>query len=167
MSGLAKIPLPKAWPKQVCAAVVHAVALAHYALIHARSWCLDSRLNRVRLAAERDIARSKVRQLKQELDIKDARLARLEGRKRPQYLPEERLAILGLRAAAGWTTMETARRFQVAVATIARWTKRLHDEGPEGLLALRVPVNRFPDFVSELVRYLHAAFSVDGSSADR
>ena len=62
-----------------------------------------------------------------------------------------------------WTVAETARRFQVTAATLARWTRRLHEEGPEGLLALRVPVNRFPDFVAELVKFLHATFPLMGA----
>ena len=36
-------------------------------------------------------------------------------------------------------------------------------KGPEGLLALRVPVNRFPDFVAELVKFLHATFPLMGA----
>jgi len=42
----------------------------------------------------------------------------------------------------------------VTPATISSWTRRLDDEGPEALVQVRHPVNRFPDFVGYLVRRL-------------
>jgi transposase-like protein len=44
-------------------------------------------------------------------------MAQIDPRHRPHYPPAERLAILELRAANGWS-QETARRFQVAPLTI-------------------------------------------------
>jgi len=58
-------------------------------------------------------------QLKEELRIKDARMARLDPRKRPHFAGDERLAILTLRAARGWTTAETARRFMLMATVLA------------------------------------------------
>jgi transposase InsO family protein len=74
---------------------------------------------------------------------------------RPHYPPPERLAILSLRAATGWTTAETARRFLVTPNTISEWICRLDEQGPNALVQLREPVNRYPDFVTVLVQQLH------------
>jgi putative transposase len=66
----------------------------------------------------------------------------------------ERLAILELRAARGWTAVTTAQRFFVTPMTIASWMQRLDEEGPAALVQTREPVNRFPEFVCYLVRRL-------------
>ena len=82
----------------------------------------------------------------------------IEPNRRPHYPAAERLAIVLLRAAMGWTVAKTARAFLVTPQTIARWMKRLDDDGPEALSELRQPVNRFPDFVRETVQALRATF---------
>src|SRR5258706_1856135 len=68
----------------------------------------------------------------------------------------ERLAILELRAARGWSLAQTARHLLVTPLTIASWTQRLDDEGPDALVQVREPVNRFPGFVRYLVQRLKA-----------
>lgn len=70
------------------------------------------------------------------------------------YEPAERLAILELRTARGWSLAQTADVFQVTTATIASWMNRLDEEGPAPLLRLREPVNKFPDFVRYIVQRL-------------
>ena len=37
-----RIPLPKGWQDCVKSAVLHAIALAHYAIVYARAWAADS-----------------------------------------------------------------------------------------------------------------------------
>ena len=37
-----RIHLPKGWEGRVKSAVLHAIALAHYAIVHARAWAADS-----------------------------------------------------------------------------------------------------------------------------
>jgi putative transposase len=64
------------------------------------------------------------------------------------------MAILESRAARGWTAVRTAERFLVTPATIASWMQRLDEEGPDFLLQIHEPVNRFPDFVAYIVRRL-------------
>ena len=86
--------------------------------------------------------------------IKDARMEQLEPHRRPHYPPTARLAILELRAARGWTLAQTASIFLVSPLTIASWMGRLEEEGPDALVRLPEPVNRFPDFVSYLVKRL-------------
>jgi hypothetical protein len=49
-----KIPLPKSWGTHVISAVLHAIALAQYALTYSRSWAADSTNQGVRLKAEND-----------------------------------------------------------------------------------------------------------------
>ena len=152
------VPVPDCWPEHTKTAVQHAIAQAHFVLTHVRTWCLNSRINRVCLAAERDIAVSKVAQLQEIIRILSVRLALIEPSRRPQYPPAERLAIVLLRCSVGWTLARTASVFLVTPQTVARWMKRLDEDGPDALLAMREPVNRFPDFVRETVRALRVTF---------
>jgi transposase InsO family protein len=116
----------------------------------------------VRLAGENDQLRTEVAMLREELRIKDARLARIEPRNRPHYPPAERLAILALRAARGWGAAATARRFHLTAQTVAAWMKRLDEDGPSALARLAEPVNRFPDFVRAMVAQLRAVVPAAG-----
>ncbi len=86
--------------------------------------------------------------LREEIRIK------LEPQKRPHHPPTARLAILELRAARHWSLAQTARTFLVTPLTIASWTARLDEEGPEVVVRLPEPVNRGPDFVAYLVNRL-------------
>ena len=86
-----------------------------------------------------------------------ARIACTAPNKRPHYPPSERLSIVMLRARAGWNASETAERFLLAPPTIASWTKRLDEEGPEALVQTPVPVNRYVDAVTALAQKLHRA----------
>jgi len=158
-----EVPLPKEWPRVARSAIVHALALAHFVVAHVRGWCADSPLRRVRLAAECERLRSEVALLREELRIKDARLARTPARNRPHYPPVERLAVLALKAARGWNTAQTASRFLVEPATIASWLGRIDEEGPHALVRTPIPVNRYPEFVGDIVRRLRAAFPAMGT----
>ena len=93
-------------------------------------------------------------QLQEEVRIKDARMALLPTQRRPHYPPSERMAILELRAARGWTLAQTARAFLVTPLTIAHWLRRLDEQGSHALVQLTEPVNKFPEFVGYLVRRL-------------
>jgi predicted RNA polymerase sigma factor len=84
--------------------------------------------------------------------IKDVRMAQLDPHHRPHYPPTERLAILELKAARSWSLEQTAKAFLVTAATVASWLRRVDEQGPNALLQLRTPVNRFPDFVRYVVR---------------
>jgi putative transposase len=150
------IPLPAGWPESVKSGLLHALALARRLVLDVRAGFEHGRLPRAQLSAECDRLKERVAMLEEELRIKDARMARIAAARRPHYPPSERLAILTLRAAAGWNAAETARRFLVTAATIAEWMHRLDEQGPEALVRLAVPVNRFPDFVTALVQRLRA-----------
>ena len=76
-------------------------------------------------------------------------MKRIDPKRRPQYPPIERMAILELRAMRGWSKAETARRFCITTDTIRSWLRRADDDS---LLQTKAPVNRFPDFVRYAVQ---------------
>ena len=148
-----RIHLPKGWQDCVKSAVLQAIALAHYAIVYARAWAADSINARVRLAAENDQPHEACALLREELRIKDTRIAQIAPQRRPHYGPYERMAILELHAARGWSLKQTADTFLVTPATIASWVKRIDDQDAKALLQLREPVNKFPDFVRYIVQH--------------
>ena len=107
------IVIPKSWPKNSKSALVHVISLAHYAITHARGWAANSIYARVRLQAKLDTALEEIAKLREELRIKDTRMTRIGAQKRPHYPPVERLAILELKAARGWSLTQTAKVFLV------------------------------------------------------
>jgi putative transposase len=148
------VPLPTNWPSNVRSAILQVISLARLAIIYTRSWASDSISSRVRLQASLDRSRNEVSLLQEEIRLKDARMAHLDARRRPHYRAVERLAILELKAARGWSAAQTARRFLVEPDTIASWMKRVDEDGPSALVQTSEPVNRFPSFVRHLVRRL-------------
>jgi len=146
--------LPKGWARHVRSAVVHAISMSNVVFTVTRGHAENHFNARVRIQAENDRLRREVSLLNEELRIKDARMERIPPQRRPHYPPMERLAILELRAARGWSLAQTARRLLVTPLTVTSWTKRLDDEGAAGLIQLREPVNRFPEFVRYVVREL-------------
>ncbi len=149
-----RIPLPKGWQGCVKSAAIYAFSLAHYCIVYARARAADSINARVRLAAQNDRLHEECALLREELRIKDARAAQIAPQRRPHYGPLERMAILELRAVRGWSLKQAADTFFLTSATIASWMKRIDQEGPDALLQLREPVNKFPDFVRYIVQRL-------------
>jgi hypothetical protein len=131
-------------------------------LTHVRGWAANSPLHRVRLAAERDRLDSEVAMLREEIRIKDARMAAMAPHRRPHYPPTERMSILQLMAACGWSKAQAGRRFLVTDETVASWSGRLEEEGPRALVEAAVPVNKFPDFVAAMVTKLKRLFPAMG-----
>ena len=82
-----RIPLPKGWQGCVKSAVLHAIALAHYTIVYARAWAADSINARVRLSAENDQLQEECALLREELRIKDTRIAQITPQRRPHYGP--------------------------------------------------------------------------------
>jgi len=93
------IPLPSGWDRNVKSAVLHAIALAQYAIVAARGWAANSIDARVRPAADNHRFEQKAQLLREELRIRDARMAKIDPRRRPYYPPAERMAIIELKAA--------------------------------------------------------------------
>ncbi len=148
------VSLPRSWPKHVRSAVLHVISLAHYAMTYARGWAANSLNARVRLQAKLSAALNEIAKLREELRIKDVRMARIDPHRRPHYPAVERMAILELKAARGWSLAQAARTFHVTPATIASWLKRTDESSPSALVQMREPVNRFPDFVRYIVQRL-------------
>ena len=147
-------PLPRGWTKIVRSAVLHVISLASAAMTAAWARAATSRSARRRQAAEADRLRAEVALLHEELEIKDARWSRAPARRRPHYGPIQRMRVLKLRAARGWSVEQTARRFLVTEDTICSWTRRVDEGGERALVRIEGPVNKFPEFVAHLVRSL-------------
>ena len=137
-----KIPLPRGWNQKVRSAVLHVLSLAQYTAVYTRSWAVDSANQRVRLKADLDRAGQENALLGEEMRIKDVLSARIDPHQRPHYPPTERMAILELRAARGWSLEQTARVFHLSAAAVASWMKRLDEKGADALVQLREPVKR-------------------------
>ncbi len=163
-TGSTDLPLPRGWPKVVRSGVLQAISVAATAVTHAWSRGATSRSSRSRERAEADRLRTEVLLLTEELDLKDSRWARVPARRRLYYGPVQRMRILELRAARGWSTKQTADRFLVTEETIASWMRRLDEEGEAGLVQLEAPANKFPDFMAYLVRYLKRTCPILGKA---
>ena len=148
--------MPIGWPACVCSAVIYVISLAHYAIATARGWAAHSINARVRLTAENDRLNQEIQLLREEIRIKDARMAKVDPRRRPYYCPTQRMAILELKAARAWSLAQTAKVFLVEPVTVASWMNRIDEGGPTALVQLREPVNKFPDFVRYIVQRLKA-----------
>ena len=64
-------------------------------------------------------------------------MGQISPHRRPHYPPTERMAILELRAARGWSLQQTADTFRLTAPTVASWMKRVDEEGPDALVQLR------------------------------
>jgi hypothetical protein len=104
------IPVPDGWPAHVKSALLHCIAMAHLAIIHARGWATHTFTGRLRLAVQLEQARSEISQLQEEIRIKDARMESIDPHRRPHYRPTDRLAILELKAARGWSARPRKRQ---------------------------------------------------------
>jgi len=133
------IRLPKQWSRHVRSAIVHAVSMASVAFIATLARAENRFNDRIRVQAEHERREREVALLIEELRSKDARMERLAAQRRPHYPPIERLAILELRAARSWSLAQTARRLLVTPLSVATWTNRLDDEGPDALVQLGSP----------------------------
>ena len=81
------IPLPKSWTTHVRSAVLHVISLAQFATTYSRGWAANSVNSRIRLRAALERANQEIAQLRQEIRIKDARMARINPRRRPHSPP--------------------------------------------------------------------------------
>jgi len=77
------LPLPKNWPYRVRSAAVHAIALARLALTTARGQANSADPGSGRIARLTE----EILLVKEEMRIKDARMAGIPAQSRPHYLP--------------------------------------------------------------------------------
>jgi transposase InsO family protein len=146
---LESLPLPKGWSKTVRHAVLNVVGLVRVAMLAGREILIQ---NGDVLEAHVHRLETEVALLREELRVIGTRMARIAPKRRPQYSPVERMAIMELRAMRGWSNAETARRFFVSDDTIRSWLRRADDA--DSLLQLATPVNRFPDFIRYAVQQI-------------
>ena len=152
------IRLPRQWSQHVMSGVLHAISLASVVLAHARGRAAGRR----RLVARLEQATHEIALLREELDIKDGRWQRSRSRRRPHYTPVQRMRILQLRATRGWSREKTVRVFLLDLHTLQLWMRRLDEQGEPALIRTVEPVNRYPDFVRNLVRQLKRLFPMMG-----
>ena len=69
-----RVSLPKNWPRNVKAAVLHIISLAHMAIIHARGSVVHSSDARTRLAGDLQGSFDENSLIEDQLRIKDARM---------------------------------------------------------------------------------------------
>lgn len=158
MAKRPSIRLPQQWPKHIKSGVLHAISLASVVLAFARGHATG----RHSLAAKLEQAESEIALLREELSIKDGRWERSRSRRRPHYTPTQRMRLLQLRAARGWNMEKTARVFLLDLNTLQSWMRRLDEHGERQLIQTIEPVNRYPDFVRNLVRELKRLFPARG-----
>ena len=147
MPGIAlrpSLPLPQGWSRRVRSAAVHAICLADLAFTKTLCRAADSLNPRLRQQAELERFRREISLQQEEIRIKDARMGQIEPHRRPYYPPTARLASLELRATRGRSLAQTTRTLLVSPLTAASWTGCLEEEGPDALVRLPIPVNRFP-----------------------
>ncbi|MDR3111013.1 MAG: DDE-type integrase/transposase/recombinase [Planctomycetaceae bacterium] len=144
------IPLPKGWTDYTLLAILHVIALARIVILNASNWGDGKECDGLRLRVENDRLRSEVGLLQREIEIKDARFARLDSKKRPHYRSCERLEILMIRAARGLTNGQTAKRFQVTVQTIINWLRGIDKDEPT--VQMPEKPTRYPDLVRYIVQ---------------
>lgn len=104
---------PKGWTKRIRSALIRAVSLAGRSMLIARGQAAASRSLHRRFQAELDQAHTEIALLKEGLDFKDGRWSRLSSRRRPHNTAIERIRILQVKAARGWSREQTARAFLI------------------------------------------------------
>ena len=158
MASRPQIRLPAQWSRHIKSGVLHAISLAGVALTCARVRAAGH--DRLRVQLEQTA--TEIALLREELGIKDGRWERSRSRRRPHYTPVQRMRILQLRAARGWTLEKTARVFLLDLHTLNNWTRRIDEHGERELIRTVEPVNRYPDFVRNLVRQFKRLFPALG-----
>ena len=148
------IPLPENWPSLVRSAMLHITSLAQYGIIYTRSWCGNSKISRVRLAAKLEWAQNEITLVQEQLNLLRSRFTRVSPRCRPYYTATERMRILELRAARAWNIMQTAEHFLVEPETVSSWMKRIDEHGPAALVQIKEPINKFPQYVRHITQRL-------------
>ena len=150
-SPLPKIPLPQGWSDLVLLALLHTITLARMAIMNARNWP-DVECDGLRLRTENDRLKSEIALLEREIAIKDTRFNRLPPKKRPEYLPSERLEILLIKTMRGLNNSQLARRFQITVQTVRRWLRgvRLGND----VVQLPEKITRYPDYLRLVIQQL-------------
>ncbi len=108
----------------------------------------------LRLMVDRDQALDEIALLRRELEILRTHREQIPSHRRPDYPPEQRLAILQLRRLRGWGIQRTAERFVIHPNTVRLWIKAVEGHGNSRLLARVIVWNRLDDAVRWTVHEL-------------
>jgi len=107
-SGLFQdIPLPEYWQEYVKWAVIETISLAFRAITYTRSLAINSAIERVRLAGQLDEARTEIAMLREEIRIKDARIAKVDARRSPRKSHSDSAPSVNT-AASLWSNVSSA-----------------------------------------------------------
>ena len=101
----------------------------------------------LRLLVQRDQEATDGNLLRRELEIFRAQRAGLPPHRRPDYRPEQRLAILQIRRLRGWSIKKTAKHFVLHHNTVRAWIRAAEGKGRPSLLAGAVVWNRIDEAV--------------------
>lgn len=108
----------------------------------------------LRLLVQRDQETTEVDLLRREAEILRAQRESLPPHRRPDYRPEQRLAILQLRRLRGWSIKRTAEHFVLHRNTIRAWIRAAEGRSRPSLLDGAVVWNRIDDAVRWAVHEL-------------
>ncbi len=72
-----QISFPSGWHGRVKSAVLHTISLAHFSIVHARGMAAGHIRNHVCLSAQNERLREECALLREEIRIKDARMAHI------------------------------------------------------------------------------------------
>jgi len=101
----------------------------------------------LRMMTQRDLIHQEHELLLRELQIMRDQRAGLQPHKRPEYAPQQRLAILQLMRLRGWNVQIIAKRFVLHPNTVRSWIKAADGRKQSNSLLPRVPWNRIDDAV--------------------
>ena len=82
----------RGWPRSLKSAVLHVISLAQFAIAYTRGWAANSPNARIRLSDEKRRLTAEIALLREQIRIKDARMASILPQRRPHYPPAERLS---------------------------------------------------------------------------
>ena len=108
-----ELPLPKAWKQSIKSAVICTLSLAFKTITLTLGHLSDSDHLPVRMTAQLKRLKMDNAQLKEIIEIKDARMIRLDPKRRPYYSPTERMRILELKSITGMSNKQAAETFLV------------------------------------------------------
>lgn len=149
-----EIPLPDAWPRLVRKAMLHVASLARWDMIYIHSTSEHHEYPDIRAASAIQRKDDEIALLKEDIRILQTRIEKIPPKNRPYYPPAERMAILLHKAARGWNRQQTAKAFGITVETISNWMRELEQEGPNALVQIPVPVNKYPEFLTFVTQQL-------------
>ena len=112
----------------------------------------------MRLLVQRDQEATEGDLLRREVEIFRAQREGLPPHRRPDYRPEQRLAILQLRRLRGWSIRKTAEHFVLHRNTDRAWIRAAEGKGRPSLLDGAVVWNRIDDAVRWAVHELRRLF---------